>query len=85
MKEIINCNIPISFPTKPNANYICFTPESLKNIGAFLENAPVVKDENENTVGILSGNHKLIENENEIIMLADAKLWNDLMCIKKGG
>lgn len=75
MKEMIDCHIPIKFPIKPNINGICFAKESLKDIKENLRDAPIFQ--NENVIGKLSDSFDAIENNDEIILIVDSKLFRE--------
>jgi len=75
MKEMIKCRIPIKFPLKPDANGICFTKESLEYIEEDLKNAPIIQ--NQEAIGILSDNFHKIENDEEITLFVDGKLFRE--------
>jgi hypothetical protein len=78
MDKMIECKILVKFPLEPNEYGVCYTKESLKDIGSHLENLPIVSydDGNENVIGVLSDSYVLNENENEIECVFDAKLFN---------
>ena len=75
MKEMISCRIPIRFPLKPNANGICFTKKSLEYIEEDLKNTPIIQ--NKKAIGILSDSFDKVENDEEITLFVDGKLFRE--------
>jgi len=75
MKETIDCRIPIRFSLKPDFNGMYFTKESLRNIEKYLNHAPIIH--NERVIGILSDSFYKIENDEEITLFVDGKLFKE--------
>jgi len=73
MKETIDCRIPIKFSIKPDINGMYFTKESLRNIEKYLNHVPIIH--NEKVIGVLSNSFYKIENDEEITLFVDGKLF----------